>query len=72
MKHAPAHLVLTPRERDVVRGIASGRTNREIAREHGLSEQSVKNVLSTVYDKCHVRNWLELALFAAEHGLVTD
>jgi len=69
MKHAPAHLVLTPRERDVVRGIASGRTNREIAREHGLSEQSVKNVLSTVYQKCRVRNRLELALFAAEHRI---
>ena len=72
MKATPTHLVLTPRERDLVRGITSGWTNREIAREFGLSEQAVKNVLSTVYHKCHVRNRLELALFAAEHRLVAD
>jgi two-component system, NarL family, nitrate/nitrite response regulator NarL len=66
------YLVLTPRERDLVRGIIAGRTNREMADEFGLSEQSVKNVLSTVYHKCHVRNRLELALFAVRHRLVTD
>ena len=66
------YLVLTPRERDLVRGVVAGQTNREMAREFGLSEQSVKNVLSTVYQKCHVRNRLELALFAVRHRLVTD
>ena len=45
------HLMLTPRERDVIRGIVAGRTNRELARELGLNEQSVKNVLSIVYSK---------------------
>jgi DNA-binding NarL/FixJ family response regulator len=44
MKATPTHLVLTPRERDLVRGITSGWTNREIARAFGLSEQAVKNV----------------------------
>jgi len=55
---------LTPRERDVIAGVVAGRTNREIARTLGLSEQTVKNVLSTVFLKCRVRNRLELALFA--------
>ena len=72
MKTAPSYLVLTLRERDVVRGIIAGRTNREMAIEFGLSEQSIKNVLSTVYQKCHVRNRLELALFAVRHRLITD
>jgi DNA-binding NarL/FixJ family response regulator len=61
---------LTPRERDLVERIVAGRTNREIARELGLTEQSVKNLLSIVYQKCHVRNRLELALFAVDHHLI--
>jgi len=66
------YLTLTPRERDIVRGVVAGRTNRELARELGLKEQSVKNVLSAVYLKCQVRNRLELALFAMRHRLVAD
>ena len=71
MGHKAAHPMLTPRERDLVRGIVMGRTNRELARQFDLNEQSVKNVLSIVYQKCHVRNRLELALFAVRHRLVT-
>jgi DNA-binding NarL/FixJ family response regulator len=62
-------LVLTPRERDVVRGILAGRSNKEMARELGLKEQGIKNVLSVLFEKCHVRNRLELALFAIRHEL---
>ena len=69
MRSAPS-VVLTPRERDVVRGVIGGRTNREIAGELGLREQAVKNLLSTVYQKCHVRSRLELALFVVEHRLL--
>ena len=72
MGPTPRHVVLTPRERDIVRGIIAGRTNREMARAFGLNEQSVKNVLSTIYHKCHVRNRLQLALFAVKHHLVDD
>lgn len=66
------YLTLTPRERDIVHGVVAGRTNRELARDLGLKEQSVKNVLSTVYLKCQVRNRLELALFAMRHNLAHD
>jgi two-component system nitrate/nitrite response regulator NarL len=68
--HSALSVVLTPRERDVVRGVIAGRTNREIARELDLGEQAVKNLLSTVYQKCHVRSRLELALFVVEHRLL--
>jgi len=67
--HTRQPVSLTPREREVVRGVINGRTNREIARELNLGEQSVKNVLSTVYQKCHVRSRLELALYAVRHHL---
>ena len=63
-------IALTPREREVVRGILAGQTNREIARAFGLSEQSIKNVLSIVYAKCQVRNRLALALYASRHRLL--
>lgn len=69
MKRSTVHL--TPRERDVVRGIMSGRTNREIAKDLGLTEQAVKNVLSTTYGKCQVRNRLELMLYAVRHDLLS-
>jgi len=72
MRSGSPPLTLTPRERDVIRGVVAGRTNRELGRELGLNEQSVKNVLSTVYLKCHVRNRLELALFAVRHHLVHE
>ena len=67
-----SYFVLTPRERDLLRGITAGRTNREMATEFGLREQSIKNVLSTVYQKCQVRSRLELALFAIRHRLMTE
>ena len=63
---------LTPRERDVVRGVLAAKTNREIADELGVSVQAVKNVLSTVYVKCHVRNRLELAVRAMRDDLLSE
>jgi two-component system nitrate/nitrite response regulator NarL len=62
---------LTPRERDVVRGIIRGRTNREIANSLGLKEQAIKNILSITYAKCHVRNRLELMIYAVGHDLLS-
>ena len=62
---------LTSRERDVVGGIASGFTNREIAERLSISEQTVKHHLRNIFDKTGVSNRLELALFAINHGLVS-
>lgn len=60
---------LTPREREIVRGITRGHSNREIASELGISEQTVKNQLTVVFQKLHIKNRLELAVYAMRHGL---
>ena len=56
---------LTERERRLVRILASGATNREIAARMGLREQTVKNRLSAIYGKLGLRNRLELAVHLA-------
>ena len=54
---------LTDRERRLVRVLASGATNREIASRLGLREQTVKNRLSAIYERLGLRNRLELAVY---------
>lgn len=66
----PKGFGLTPRELDIVATIVAGYSNREIARHLGISEDTVKNHLSNVFDKLGVSSRLELALFAVTHGVV--
>ena len=61
---------LTPRELEVVGSIVEGCSNRDIAKQFGLSEETVKRHLSNVFDKTGVSTRLELALFAIAHHLV--
>ena len=62
---------LTPRELDVVGCIVEGCSNRDIAKQFTLSEETVKRHLSNIFDKTGVSTRLELALFAIAHQLVT-
>jgi DNA-binding NarL/FixJ family response regulator len=61
---------LTRREMQVVSAIASGFSNREIARRYAITEDTVKHHTTNIFDKVGVSNRLELALFAIHHGLV--
>jgi DNA-binding NarL/FixJ family response regulator len=63
---------LTPRERQVIAAIAEGASNKDIGRAYGLSEQTVKNHLSNIFDKLGVSTRLELALYAVHHRLTAD
>jgi len=61
---------LTPREVEIVAAIVKGYTNRDIADEFSIAEQTVKHHLSNIFDKLGVSNRLELALFSVNHHLV--
>ena len=61
---------LTRREVQIVRCIVDGRSNRDIAAQFELSEDTVKRHLSNVFDKVSVSNRLELAMFAISNHLV--
>ncbi|MFC4947481.1 response regulator [Pseudonocardia sp. GCM10023141] len=61
---------LSPRELDVVRSVARGRTNAEIAAELFVSLSTVKTHLTNVQGKLGARNRVEIAAYAWEHGLV--
>lgn len=61
---------LTVRELEVVTGIVAGETNRDMAARLGISEQTVKHHLSSIFDKTGVSTRLELALLAIRQGLV--
>ena len=59
--------LMTPRERDVCLGVASGKSNAQIAKELKLQEQSVKNIVSIAMKKAGVDNRVQLALQV--HGI---
>ena len=61
---------LTPREMEVVGCIVEGCSNRDIAKQFTLSDETVKRHLSNIFDKTGVSTRLELAMFAIAHRLV--
>jgi DNA-binding NarL/FixJ family response regulator len=53
-------LKLTGRERDLINAIQRGLSNKEIAHELHISEQTVKNQLTQLYSKMQVKTRLQL------------
>lgn len=60
--------LLTPREREVLAGVARGERSKEIAARLGLSERTVKAYLSNIYDKLGVDSRAAAIAVAAERG----
>jgi len=61
---------VTARELEIVTAVVSGRTNKDVAQQFSISEETVKRHLTNTFDKLGVSNRLELALFALHHQLV--
>ena len=60
---------LTEREKDVLREIANGSSNQEIARALSISTTTVRSHISSLFRKLDVTNRTQAALFAVEIGL---
>lgn len=60
---------LTAREEQILAGIANGLSNREIGDQHYLAEKTVKNYVTNILQKLHVRNRVEAAVLARERVL---
>ena len=61
---------LTEREHDVLRHIARGMSNKEIAAALVLSEKTIKTHVSNILQKLHLADRTQAALYAVKEGLV--
>jgi DNA-binding CsgD family transcriptional regulator len=59
--------ILSPREEKVVWHLAEGLTNREIAAQMQLSENTIKNYVFRIFEKLGFSNRVEVVLYAATH-----
>ena len=62
---------LTKREIDVLKMIASGAFNKEIASTLNISERTVKNHISNIFKKIQVSDRTQAAVFAIKNGIIT-
>jgi DNA-binding NarL/FixJ family response regulator len=61
---------LTEREREVLRLIVLGATNKEIAQKLGITEKTVKNHISNILSTLHVNNRTQAAIYALSKKLL--
>jgi HD-GYP domain-containing protein (c-di-GMP phosphodiesterase class II) len=62
--------MLSEREVEVLRLVAGGQTNREMARALGISEKTVEHHVSHIFDKLGVTSRTSAAVFALQNGLI--
>ena len=70
MDSHPAADILTKREREILKLVAEGHSNSQLARMLWVTEQTVKFHLSNIYRKLEVANRTEASRWAQLHGLL--
>lgn len=60
---------LTAREQQIVRHIAAGLSNKAIGERMNISEKTIRNRLTVIFEKLDLTSRLELAIFASQNGL---
>ncbi|MES2148425.1 MAG: response regulator [Pseudomonadota bacterium] len=63
---------LTPREREILAGLARGESNKVIARVHDLAESTVKIHVQNVLKKLKLSSRVQAAVYAVEHRLASE
>ena len=66
----PSLSELSEKEIDILRCVAMGLSNKEIAEHLAYSEKTVKNYLSAIFQKLNIRDRTQAAIFAFRHGLI--
>lgn len=64
--------VLTPREQEILAYVATGVTNRHIAEQLSIAENTVKNHIKNLLEKLSLNNRVQLAAYAVRHGLKVE
>lgn len=62
-------VALSEREKDIVRLIAQGQSNREIAQSLNIAEKTVKNYITTILSHLNLRDRTQLAIAALHQGI---
>jgi DNA-binding NarL/FixJ family response regulator len=67
-----AHLAppLTERELEVIKALAQGMSDRQIARSLGISEKTVRNHTSNIYRKLHIFDRTQAVIYAVREGII--
>ena len=66
----PSAPKLTARELEVMNALARGKANKQIARDLSISEKTVRNHISNIYNKLHIYDRTQAVLYAIREGLI--
>jgi DNA-binding NarL/FixJ family response regulator len=63
---------LTPRETQILQLVAEGKSNKDIADELVISENTVKIHIRNILEKLHLKNRIQAAVYAVSQGIINE